>query len=232
MDRQLLERLIGAGVLVVALVVVVPAILDGDPDQVPEKLSGDEADHKPDVPVVTNEPRRTHTIRLDTSTATPPVAREITESVPDALPEEAKPPAGPEEVKPSAGPEVVKSSTGAASEPATVVSQQPVKPATEKPVVVAKAKPPSAPAPRQVKPVSTPKSGWVVQLGSFSSRQNAQRLADEVSGHGFSVFLMPLDRSGKTLYRVRVGPRESRAQAAELAGRLTKAGYSGQVTQQ
>ena len=30
MDRQLLERLIGAGVLVVALVIVVPAILDGD----------------------------------------------------------------------------------------------------------------------------------------------------------------------------------------------------------
>jgi len=42
---------------------------------------------------------------------------------------------------------------------------------------------------------------------------------------------MELDRSGKALYRVRVGPRETRAQATELAGRLLKAGYDGQVTQ-
>jgi cell division septation protein DedD len=70
-----------------------------------------------------------------------------------------------------------------------------------------------------------------VQLGSFSSRENAQQLAEEVGGRGFPVFLMTLERSGKKLYRVRVGPRESRAQATELAERLKKAGYSGQVTQ-
>jgi DedD protein len=84
--------------------------------------------------------------------------------------------------------------------------------------------------PLPVEPVPVPETGWVVQLGSFSSQQNAQRLADEVSGHGFSVFLMPLDRSGKKLYRVRVGPRDTREQATELAGRLAKVGYSGQVT--
>ena len=77
-----------------------------------------------------------------------------------------------------------------------------------------------------------PKTGWVVQLGSFSSQQNARQLADKVGGSGFPVFLMELDRSGKKLYRVRVGPRDTRAQATELAGRLKKAGYSGQVTQQ
>jgi DedD protein len=79
--------------------------------------------------------------------------------------------------------------------------------------------------------VSVPKTGWVVQLGSFSSKQNARQLADEVGGRGFPVFLMELDQSGKTLYRVRVGPQDSRAQATELAARLQRAGYSGQVTQ-
>jgi len=43
---------------------------------------------------------------------------------------------------------------------------------------------------------------------------------------------MSSQQAGKTLYRVRVGPRDSRAQATELAERLANAGYQGQVTQQ
>jgi len=208
MDRQLLERLIGAGVLVVAFVIVVPAILDGD--------LADEAEHESGTPAILNEPRRTHTIRLDQSTERPPVAREVAESAPD--------------------PEPLISTSGSGS--VTVAAQQPVKPVAAKPrsepkpVAVAKPKSSSASAARRTALTAVPPSGWVVQLGSFSSRQNAQRLADEVSGRGFSVFLMPLDRSGKKLYRVRVGPRDTRAQAAELAGDLAKIGYSGQVAQQ
>jgi len=214
MDRQLLERLIGAGVLVVALVVVVPAILDGESGS----PFGDDAGHVPDVPATTNEPRRTHTIRLDKSMEGPPVALEIAEPVSGPEPREMKP------------------SSGSASKAVIAAPAQPVQPAAAKPLTVSKAiaraKPPSTPAPRSAEPVAVPESGWVVQLGSFSSRQNAQRLADEVGGRGFSVFLMPLDRSGQMLYRVRVGPRDTRPQAVELAGRLAKAGYSGQVAQQ
>lgn len=201
MDRQLLERLIGAGVLVVALVIVVPAILDGDSD-------GD-VDREPDASATVNEPRRTHTIRLDQSAERPPVARER------------------EPVKPSAV---------TSPKPAGAIVSQPVMPEAPAPVSPkpdAKASPESssAPEPLSVEPVSVRETGWVVQLGSFSSKQNARRLADEISRHDFSVFLTPLDRSGKILYRVRVGPRDTRAQAAELAGRLAKLGYSGQVTQ-
>jgi len=196
MDRQLLERLIGAGVLVVALVIVVPAILDGE-------IDGD-ADREPAVSATANEPRRTHTIRLDRSTERPPVAREVVEP---ANASDTEGGSGREPVQPAA--------------PAPVPS---------KPDVQASPKPPSVSKPKPVEPV--PETGWVVQLGSFSSQQNAQRLADEVSGHGFSVFLMSLDRSGKKLYRVRVGPRDTRAQATALAGRLAKVGYSGQVTRQ
>ena len=205
MDRQLLERLIGAGVLVVALVIVVPAILDGQSD-------GDsDADREAGVSVTANEPRRTHTIRLDRSTERPPVARDVTEP--------AQSPAAP-------GPEP---SSAVAVVPQPVKPEAPT-PASSKPDVQASPKPPSVSRPLPVEPVPVPKTGWVVQLGSFSSQQNARRLADEVSEHGFSVFLMSLDQSGKKLYRVRVGPRDSRAQATELAGRLAKVGYSGQVT--
>jgi len=213
MDRALLERLIGAGVLVVTLVIVVPAILDGN--------SGNEADREPAVSNKAGEPHRTHTIRLDRSTQRPPVAREVT-----GAPATAASDSGHE-------PQTIKSSSPAepapvAPEPAAKVRPKPH--VAPEPAAKARPKPPVAPEPRPVEPAL--KTGWVVQLGSFSSRKNAQRLADEVSKRGFKTFLMPLDRSGKKLYRVRVGPRDTRAQAAELAGRLARVGYSGQVTRQ
>jgi DedD protein len=215
MDRQLLERLIGAGVLVVALVIIVPAILDGDSDDV---------DHESAVSTPANEPRRTHTIRLDRSTQSPPVAREVAEPAvanSSAAESAAGNGSGREPTQPSAtsSPKPVK--TAAATPPAV------------KPVTVTPSPPqqPRVPDPIPAEPVSVPKTGWVVQLGSFSSKQNARQLADEVGGRGFPVFLMELDQSGKTLYRVRVGPQNTRAQATELAARLQRAGYSGQVTQ-
>ena len=71
MDRQLLERLIGAGVLVIALVLIVPAVLDGEGED--KRVPGIE----PAVPATNDELRRTHTIRLDRSPQSPPVARAV-----------------------------------------------------------------------------------------------------------------------------------------------------------
>ncbi|MBT8444311.1 MAG: SPOR domain-containing protein, partial [Gammaproteobacteria bacterium] len=92
------------------------------------------------------------------------------------------------------------------------------------------------PAP-EVKPASAPSAllaaGWVVQLGSFSSLANAQGLADKTRAKGFQSYLMPIERSGKTLYRVRVGPpKKSRDEAAKLANQLKQAGFTGQVAEQ
>jgi len=205
MDRQILERLIGAGVLVVILVIVAPLILDGGRDE-----SDDDAAVVAAAP--DEQPRRTHTIRLDKAAEQPPVARRAaaaaTETLPPAKPEatEAAPP------QPAPKPE-----------PKPEPKPQPRPEPAPKPVRKPAPAEPSAPIPA---------SGWAVQLGSFSSRDNARRLAAEVEGRGFSTYLMPLDRSGKTLYRVRVGPRATRAQAEQLAGALAKAGYKGQVTRQ
>jgi DedD protein len=81
-------------------------------------------------------------------------------------------------------------------------------------------------------PAGSPASGWSVQLGSFAERPNAERLASEVGSQGFTAYLEPMKKSGRTFYRVRVGPRDTRDQATELASGLAKVGYSGQVIQQ
>jgi DedD protein len=228
MDRQLLERMIGAGVLIVALVLIVPAILDGQLDDDPGADSVTESGGGASSELT--EPTRTHTMLLDRQPDRPPVAREKTESpVTDA--EQSEPQAEvtasatvtplPQVSKPKPTKQDAKPATANASTDVTPIAQ------TTKSAKLAAADPPSAPS-RQ----SVPGSGWAVQLGSFGDKQNAERLAAAVSQNGFPAYLMSLEQSGKTLYRVRVGPRDSRAQASELAERLAKAGYKGQVMQQ
>jgi len=69
---------------------------------------------------------------------------------------------------------------------------------------------------------------WLVQLGSFASRANADHLARQVRSQGFQVSVSQ-SSSGRHLYRVRVGPAHDRAAAAGLAERLRALGHSGAI---
>jgi cell division septation protein DedD len=71
-------------------------------------------------------------------------------------------------------------------------------------------------------------SGYVVQLGSFASRSNAERLARQVRGLGFQVSVSR-GTTGRRLYRVQVGPARERAAAEQLAAKLGSQGHSGAV---
>ncbi len=207
MDRQLLERMVGAGVLVLALVIITPAILDGNRSETRVSRTTPLPDN--------DQPLRTHTIRPDTPAERPPVAQDI----------------APVTSSQSASGEIrkttpVSSSPVSAEKPTTKKKQAPKpkpKPVVTKPPEKSVAKPP---------PVK-PGPEWAVQLGSFASKENAQGLVDKVGEKGFSAYLLPLARSGrKTLYRVRVGSGGERNKAEELASALEKAGYPGQVVSQ
>jgi len=231
MERQLLERMIGAVVLLVALVVIVPAILDGGPDvddqpqpQVPARQAP-----APDTRL------RTHKFSPDRAPESPPVARQaqadtLAANDPSPIKTEA-PVAAP---KPTAAPQS-KPTPSLQTTPPASPAEQPPQPrvaaagATE---ALSVASAPAKVESTRTEP-ATIEPGWVVQLGSFSSRANAQGLADKTRAKGFSAYLMPIERSGKTLYRVRVGPpRKSRDEAARLADDLQKAGFKGQIAEQ
>ncbi|MEM6998400.1 MAG: SPOR domain-containing protein, partial [Pseudomonadota bacterium] len=49
-------------------------------------------------------------------------------------------------------------------------------------------------------------TAWVVQLGSFESKVNADKLNLSLRKSGFPAFVEPLTKNGETSYRVRVGP--------------------------
>lgn len=99
-------------------------------------------------------------------------------------------------------------------------TQQPVATASSRPAVPAKQPAPVKPTVKaDTKPVV---SGWVVQLGSFSVEKNALKLRDKLRNNGHASFVEQYKHDGKTSYRVRVGPEQTRELANQLKTRLKK----------
>ena len=65
-------------------------------------------------------------------------------------------------------------------------------------------------------------TAWVVQLGSFSSKVNADKLNLKLRKSGFPAFVEPLEQKKKTVYRVRVGPELLRADADAILKKIKK----------
>lgn len=101
-------------------------------------------------------------------------------------------------------------------------------PAAPPPLMPAKSARASAAAASAANSVAGDSGAWMVQLGSFASRTNAERLARQVRVGGFKVSVSR-GSSGRRLYRVRVGPAHDREAATELAVKLQAAGHSGSI---
>ena len=193
MERALKERIIGAVVLVVFVVLVVPVFLDGPPEE------GEIVSERVSLPG--QEDQKNQTVVLD---------RNRTQPVPAAT-------------TPAAAP--VRQEEPARQEPA---QQEPVREAP-KPVVVPD-KPAEEPAPKPApQPAASTTGMWAVQLGSFSSKENAEKLAASLRKQGYAAFLSQLTTENGQLHRVRIGPQKDRESAEEMAKRLAKVGQKGQV---
>jgi DedD protein len=67
-----------------------------------------------------------------------------------------------------------------------------------------------------------PLDGWVVQVGSFSSEDNAIGLRSRLRSAGFATQMEKVRIEGKVLYRVRVGPFLERREAEATRLKLDK----------
>jgi cell division septation protein DedD len=213
MDQSLKARLIGATVLVILAVLLIPELLSGRKSatsSVEEAPAGD---------------RRTFTIDIGKSggTATAPqVPRpqpSTTEAPPPVEPAPARSPVGdsgpvvgdaetstPRTAKSDAPPPVPAATQGAGKTPAASDSS------------VAPTAPATAPA------AGAGGGSYFVQVGAFGSAQSARKLVAQLEADGYPAQLSPVTKGGKTLHRVRVGPAASRAAAQQLAERLKARG--------
>lgn len=90
------------------------------------------------------------------------------------------------------------------------------KPAPSKPLASAA---PAATAPSKERMNIT---AWIIQLGSFSSEQNALALRDQLRAKGYTAFVEKIKSGDSQLFRVRVGPELERARADALRDKLEK----------
>ena len=141
-----------------------------------------------------------------------PVAAAAGATGAEAQPE---PSVGGEEVVQEAADDVAASVTEATEEiappepaaPPAEVEPAPVQAETPAPV-------PAAPA--------QPDGRYVVQVASFSSTANANRLAGSLRESGMPVLMDTVDSSAGVLHRVRVGPFDQQAEADQVLTRLSR----------
>jgi DedD protein len=169
---------------------------------VPEMLSGPRQGQKSSAG---GGAAQTYTIDLSAPTARVAPTATATESPPPA-----PPPAAPDDV-PTETVHVESTSQPEASQP------------TEEPTPGRIESPPSGSAD------SGDESAWVVQLGSFASEDNAERLAGQLKSRGYKAFVSRSGSGTRTRFRVRVGPEQERARAENLAERLRRDGRQAVV---
>lgn len=213
MEPRLKERLTGAVVLIVAALVFVPMLMDDA--------------RKPAAIAETNIPAKPAT-EFDSRLVPLPDPDEIVPSVPEPEPEEmavadlpaapvAQEPApsepAPQEPAPQAAPPVAESPADPASAPAaSPVAEAPAEPA---PAPVAG----GAPADKAGGAASAPAkvvAGWAVQTGVFAARANAEKMNAKLQTAGYSSYIEKIERDGRALYRVRIGPEVLRSEAVRL----------------
>jgi DedD protein len=200
MDRRVKERLVGASILVAIIVLIVPELLSGPtPNPVIAK-----------PPVSTPEPVRNVTVDLAPSKAPTPAAEPV-----------ARPPEAPGGMPAGGAASSGAASSGAAPSGAASSGDAP-------PVRLETATPRPTSAAAAAKP-TTASSAWAVQLGSFASRDNADKLLRQLRAQGLSVF-MSSGGSGPSLrYRVRIGPMADRGAAAQEVAKLKSLGHAATI---
>ncbi len=254
MERATQERLVGATLLIVAGVILIPWLLDGSMTE-----SG-VSEQELVLPGGNDSGNETRRITLDVpaqeaASATPgpreidsrsvrdvdqpaaamnlptPETRETSTSIPPArfakpMTEQQTPPAAAVDESPDNANEEPPQAA-----PASAAANTPADPqeAQSAPEVVARAPEPSTAAPASSPPVSAPveavpatatANAWAVQVGSFASQENAERLAERLRGKSYKAFVMRNVVDGRVRFRVRVGPVAQRSEADLLATAL------------
>jgi DedD protein len=199
MDERLKQRLTGAIVLIALGVIFIPMVLDG-PDEAAHKVKV-ELPPKPEYAFqsrVVPLPPKAPPAAVSSTPPTPAPADRPVQAAPAPDTSAATPP-NPVVALPSA---VDKPAAVPAPVPATAQSTSP--PAS-----------PTGVSPPKAAPVA-----WVVQVGSFGSETNANKLRAELRKAGFAAFVESEGEGTQKAFKVRVGPETERASADALKSRL------------
>ena len=213
MEPVVKQRLIGAIVLVALGVIFIPMLLDQETDprldvsmQIPERPVYEPLTQLDNIepPVIT----------------IPPVDRQSLPEVSDAAKQKLRDLTGrdvPAESEPVVDPAPVVAETVQPAQPAVAEtdSKEQAEATAAKPVTTPQ---PAAPQPAAPQPAQN--NQFIVQLGSFTQQDNAQRMVDTLKQKDYQAFLESVTGEAGTVHRVRVGPFSDRTVAETVKARL------------
>ena len=272
MERATQERLVGATLLIVAGVILIPWLLDGsmtgtgvsqqelvlpggsDNGNETRRISLEVPRH--DASSANGSPREldTRTVREASSETSAvslpaPEARKTVTTSPPETRDTSTTQAPARFAKPMPDSTAAKTPTKPAAAPTTTRKPPPQETApatTEVASTTTSRKPPAASPSNVTKPVASApansttdtlarspavtaatnapeaakEQAWAVQVGSFASQENAERLAERLRGKSYKAFVMRNVIDGRVRFRVRVGPVSQRNEADLLATAL------------
>ena len=210
MDRRVKERLVGATILVVLIVLIVPELLSG-----PKRTSY--------PPLSENLPGATRNVSVDlaTSKATPAPPADEPASTASAGPPGGDTPSG---TPPSGVARSGDTPVTAAPPAESTLRAQDVSPALE----TQPSSPKSSSEPvESVRPQA--RRVWAVQLGSFANKGNADKLVHQLKAGGSSVYVISSGAGPSQRFRVRIGPLPDRDSAERAMLKLKAAGHVGTI---
>jgi DedD protein len=187
MDRRVKERLVGATILGVLIVLLVPELLSGP---------------KPATAPTANptEPVRHVTLDLTTRQSVAPTSTPAqAPAEPDAAGSASMPPAPPAPAQ-SAAP------VAEPSAPLESPSSSPISTVSE-----------------------TGHRGWALQLGSFASPENADKLARQLKAQKYSAYVVSSGSGAAIRHKVRIGPFADRTAAERAQAKLKTQKYSASI---
>jgi DedD protein len=220
MDSRAKQRLTGAVILVAVFVLLVPELLTGPGKNTPADAPAEEGLRRYTIDLdAPSNPAQTTPRASEPAVVLPPVENPMQAAPALATPGEAAVPEAdsPAPAGVTAAPPAPADTNSVSATPSSAPRSTPPVPRVET------ARPSSAPA------VPPEKGSFAVQLGSFGSRENADRLVRDMTAKGFSAFVAPIKSNGRELYRVRVGPARDRPQAEALAAQLRRIGQTGSI---
>lgn len=239
MDIALKQRLVGASVLIALAVVVLPMLLGGRQDRAAQETRKIEL---PPQPAELDFQTRRYPIgdaavapqaapdaaALPGSNGAVAAADAVSDARPGAEPQNGPGAVAHVELQPREFEDALEAGatdaaeTGATPEPEPL-SAAPTQEPDSKPEVELQPEASSPVAPPQPQPKPAAGGGrYVVQVASFSSIGNANRLSETLRGHGHAVLSDTVKSDVGTLHRVRIGPFASEAQANEAAAQVRR----------
>lgn len=215
MNSQFINRLVGTVIVVVAAIVFIPNILDGEKAKKSESFKA--IPERPEFTAIDLDPAPDKVLAQEKL----PSISVIEESATDELSDS---PFGSEL---TTEPDNTKIETNTEDKPVEVTVSEPTATKTQSSSDVVKPVDNERPTTSNLNDFA-----WVIQLGSFSHKENVQALLVKLKKAGFTAFTKPIKTPSGSLTKVFVGPELDKAQLESQLPKLKQLTMlEGRVTQ-